>query len=124
MKTRHFENCSAPLCLEADDITDDMIWYSDEEICNANSKNGVPNWIKQQRKIAKKAKGKNIGFFTFKMLKRNCVIGSGIKGIDGDRYDVEDQVKRWFRGHKEKRVLTEKEKEILKKRLNKNFERR
>jgi len=112
--TLHFIHCSAPLCLDANDLRDDMIWYpSDEAICSAQPKTGVPNWIKQQRKIVRATKGRDIGYFTLKMLKRNCVIAKGIKGIDGDKQNTNWQIKRWFEKHRTKRKLSEAEQQKL-----------
>ena len=111
IKTKHFINCSAPLCLEANDIDDESIWYPSEDICSAQPKGGVPNWIKTQRKIKRKAEGKDIGFFSLKMLKRNCVICKGIKGINGDKINTGFQEKKWFEKHPVKRKKSEAEKQ-------------
>jgi len=120
-KTPHFEKCTAPLCLEADDIDDNSIWYANEPICSAQPKTGTPNWIKQQRKIARQTKqNPEIGFFTLEMLKRNCVVGKGMKGINGDKQNTKWQIKRWFEKHKTKRKLSEKEKEVIRERFKKN----
>ena len=119
-KTYHFDSCSAPLCLQASDLEDDSIWYTDEEICNANTNGRTPDWIKQQRKIAKLSKGKDVGFFTLKMLKRNCIIRTGIRGIDGDKNNVKEQKERWFKNHKPKRKRSEEEKKVSRERFKKN----
>jgi len=112
-ETRHFANCSSPLCLEAKDIDDKSIWYVDEPICNKQPKTGIPNWVKQQKKIVRKAKSKDIGYFTLGMLKRDCIISGGINGIEGDRFDEKEQIKRWFKKHPTKRVRSEKERKML-----------
>lgn len=127
-KTSHFDNCSAPICIQDDlESMSEMIWYPDEDICSLKDENNnIPIFIKQQRKIAKRSKkNNNIGYFTFKMLNVNCVIGCGIKGIDGDKKDddIKIQIKRWFRKHRPIRILTPEEKEekarIFKERMNK-----
>jgi hypothetical protein len=62
----------------------DRTWFADEDICRLAD---VPAWIKRQRKVAKKAAMG--GHFTLAMLKQDCHISKGIKGIDPDGTDKE-----------------------------------
>ena len=113
------ERCSAPLCpLDAKSL-EKGIWYPDEEIC-VNREFRFLDAIKNQRKIAKKAKSSST-FFTFKMLSRNCVIGSGITGINTDKEDWKEQEKQWLNKHHEKKKLSAEERAKLAERMKKNI---
>ena len=113
------ERCSAPLCpLDAVSL-ENGIWYPDEEICVNREFNSL-DAIKNQKKIAKRAKSSST-LFTFKMLSRNCVIGSGISGIDSDKDDCVEQEKQWIRKHHEKKKLTAEERAKLAERMKKNI---
>jgi hypothetical protein len=99
------EGCSAPLCpLDLESLNCGR-WYPDEEICK-NREFTNPTWIKNQKKIAKRARDKE-KYFTIEMLNRNCAIAKGIVGLDPDRAE-EPQLKEWLKKHPE---LSEKEKE-------------
>ena len=54
---RLFDSCSAPIC-PLDEQNSEYIWYPDEEICR--QRKDVPNWVTQQRKIAKDKKKRAI----------------------------------------------------------------
>lgn len=107
---KKFNYCSAPLCPLDEESLRDGLWYPDEEICTTQP---YPNWIKTQRKIARRCKDKD-KYFTYEMLDRNCVMGKGMVGLDPDR-DEKPQLKRWLRIHPPKRKLSEEEKEELRK---------
>lgn len=47
-----YQKCNAPLCPEINNP--DGIWYPDEPICRSHKFSAL-NWIRKQRKIAKKA---------------------------------------------------------------------
>jgi hypothetical protein len=47
----------------------------------------VPAWVKRQRKVSRKAVLG--GYFTLAMLKHDCQIRTGMKGIDPDGTDEE-----------------------------------
>jgi hypothetical protein len=66
---KFYGSCSAPLCpMLSDEQNTNCIWYPDEDICR--KRKGLPDWVKQQRKIAKKAKPENFWhYFTLDMLK-------------------------------------------------------
>jgi hypothetical protein len=77
MDCKYFDGCSAPLCPNDAGIAD-RVWFPDEDICRLAD---VPEWVKRQRKIAKKAAlGCTLrGYFTVAMLKQDCHISRGIK---------------------------------------------
>jgi len=115
MNCPSYQSCSAPLCPE--DLTEG-IWYPDEEICGANNKN--QKWIKQQRKIKKKAKSREL-YFTLAMLERNSKILVGTKGINPDgQVDEKQQIKNWLAKRPLRKEMTQAQKQEISKRLNKN----
>jgi len=57
-----FESCSAPICPLDEQSLKKGIWYPGEEICHKRL--GL-QWIKIQRRIAKKVKNKD-RYFTYK----------------------------------------------------------
>jgi len=97
------------------------VWYPDEEICTS-IKCGNKDWIRNQRKIKKRAANRNF-YFTHEMLCRNCQIRRGIDGLDPDNTSFSDKKaeESWLKKHPEKRKWTEEEKyrlaSPLKKRL-------
>ena len=111
---KFYESCSAPLCpMLLDKQNTNYIWYPDEEICRKIK--GLPSWVKQQRKIAKKAKPENCCYyFILDMLKVRFRVASSVRGLDPNM-DLEkegQQLKAWrkkFKGTK-KRKLTEAQK--------------
>jgi len=84
------------------------IWYPDEEICRLKK---IPDWIRRQKKIKNKAKDVD-KYFTYEMLKHNCIIGKGVKGLDPDLPE-EKQLKMWHEKHPLKKARTEKQQEVL-----------
>jgi hypothetical protein len=100
----------------------DRTWFPDEDICRLAD---VPDWVKRQRKVSKKATlGCALsGYFTLAMLKQDCRISKGMKGIDPDGTDTERAAweAAWFKAHpaitaemREKlRVAGEKKRELL-----------
>ncbi|MBA7580880.1 hypothetical protein ES708_22777 [subsurface metagenome] len=84
------------------------IWYPDEEICRLKT---VPNWVKIQKKIAKKTKDKNT-YYSYEMLSRNCKVGSGMTGLNSDKPE-KPQLTAWLKKHPPKKALSEKQKKIL-----------
>ena len=105
---RHFDSCSASLCPLDPEHLKAVIWYPDEEICQLKS---VPNWVKSQKKIAKKTKDKNT-YYTYEMLNRNCRVGRGMTGLNPDE-PQELQLIAWHNSHPQKKVISEKQKKIL-----------
>jgi hypothetical protein len=104
MDCKYFDGCSAPLC-PRDEGAADRAWFSDEDICRLIS---VPEWVKRQRKVSRKAAMG--GYFTLAMLKQDCRISKGMKGIDPDGTDRERAAGEaaWFKAHP---VITEEERE-------------
>ena len=104
---RHFDCCSAPLCPLGEKNLK-AIWYPDEEICRLKK---TPDWIKRQKKIAKKTKDKDM-YYTYEMLNRNCKVGNGMTGLNPDKSE-EPQLEDWFKKHSPKKALSEKQKNNL-----------
>ena len=95
-----FEKCDAPLCPLDSDSFKNSIWYPDEEICKYQKVNQL-EWIKRQRKLSEKAQ---FGFyFTYEMLNHKFIIRNGIKGLDPNRTESQEQadLKKWFSLHPE-----------------------
>jgi len=117
-----YEGCSAILCpLATEDENNNYIWYPDEDIC-ARYGLGL-DWIKRQKKIAKRAKE---GYFTFAMLKRNFIVGNGLQGLDPDELE-ESQLQKWLKKHpirKVKKEMSEAQKEIGRQALKQYWEKK
>lgn len=111
-----FIKCSAPLC-PLDEGLDTQMWYPDEPICAREGMSVEYPWLKTQKKIAKRTRREDL-YYTGKMVQRNCIVASGMVGLDPDR-DEKPQLDRWFRIHPAKRELTEEEKAILLERMKK-----
>jgi hypothetical protein len=107
MDCKYFDGCSAPLC-PGDEGVADRTWFPDEDICRLSD---IPDWVKHQRKVSRKAAMG--GNFTVAMLKHDCRISKGMKGIDPDGTDTERAADEaaWFKAHP---VITEKEREKYK----------
>ena len=89
-----YDPCACPLCpLDSKEDLAEYSWYPDEEVCPLKSN----VWIKQQKKIAKKAKDM-WKYYTLEMLKVKCRISTGITGIDPDRVP-EPQIEKWLETH-------------------------
>jgi hypothetical protein len=92
-----------------DEQNSNYIWYPDEEICR--KRNNLPDWIRQQRKIAKKVKPENYWYyFTLDMLKVRFRVTSSVKGLDPDNLNEEAQLRAWRKrnkGSKKRRNLVE-----------------
>jgi hypothetical protein len=95
MDCKYFDGCSAPLCPRDEGIAD-RSWFPDEDICRLKD---VPGWVKRQRKVSRKAA--EGGYFTVAMLKHDCQIRKGMKGIDPDGTDKERAAweAAWFKEH-------------------------
>jgi len=96
------------------------MWFPDEPICATEGMSTDYPWLQTQKKIAKKTRNQD-RYFTGKMVQRNCVVRSGLVGLDPNR-DEKPQLDRWFRDHPEKkkrRELTEEEKVIFRERMKK-----
>jgi hypothetical protein len=99
MDCKYFDGCSAPLCPK-DEEAADRTWFADEDICRLAA---VPDWVKRQRKVSRKAAlgGSPSGYFTLAMLKQDCQIRKGMKGVDPDGTDTKraDDEAAWFKAH-------------------------
>jgi hypothetical protein len=96
----------------SDEQNSNYIWYPDEGICR--KRNNLPDWIRQQRKIAKKAKPENYWYyFTLEMLKVRFRVTSSVKGLDPDNLNEEAQLRAWRKRNKgsKKKKITEKQRE-------------
>jgi hypothetical protein len=108
MDCKYFDGCSAPICPKDEGVTD-CAWFPDEDICRLVD---VPDWVKRQRKVSRRvAVGNSLGgYFTLAMLRHDCRICNGMKGIDPDGTDRERAAweAAWFKAHP---VITEEERE-------------
>ena len=95
MDCRYFDGCSAPLCPKDEGVAD-RTWFPDEDICRLAD---VPEWVKRQKKVSRKAA--QGGYFTLAMLKQDCRIKEGMKGIDPDGTDEKRAADEaaWFMAH-------------------------
>ncbi|MBA7706908.1 hypothetical protein ES703_115767 [subsurface metagenome] len=109
-----YETCSATLCPLNNPEEESAYWYPDEEICR---KHPVPDWVKSQKKIAKKVKDRS-KYFTFKMLNRNCRITKGIIGLDPEK-DEGLQLKKWLALHPTKKKMSLAQRKAVGERLRK-----
>jgi len=107
--------CEAPFCpLAASSFKG--IWYPGEDICRSRIYGNL-SWIQAQRKLVKAAAD---GYFTMEMLDRDCILKSGIRGLDPDR-EERPQLQEWMRKHPRKRQVTIEEKAEIKERLKKHI---
>jgi hypothetical protein len=106
MDCRYFDGCSAPLCPRDEGVAE-RTWFPDEDICRLAD---VPDWVKRQRKVSRKAAMG--GYFTLAMLKQDCRIVQGMKGIDPNGTDRERERDEaaWFVTHP---VITAEEREKM-----------
>jgi len=116
---QYYDDCSAPFCPLDPESLKHGIWYPDEDICQKRS---VPDWVRVQRKIAKRTPDVD-KYFTFEMLNRNCVIAQGIVGLDPDK-EEKPQLKRWLEKHPPKRKLTEEEKAMRREIAKRSFKKK
>lgn len=107
---KHRDECGAPLCR----IHGGTEWYPEEEICRRVW--GAPDWVKQQRKIAKKVKGISIYYFTQEMLEVPFRVTSAVKGINPDKPE-EPQLAAWFKRNKGRQKQVKLTKEDLETKL-------
>jgi hypothetical protein len=105
---KHYEYCSAPLCPILDDSENQKgIWYPDEEICRRSHK--LPVWVRQQKKIARKAEFSSYGFyFDLQMLQNKFRVTRQVRGLNPDR-PLETEKKRkadWLLHHRGRKPKT------------------
>jgi hypothetical protein len=115
MDCRYFDGCSAPLC-PGDEGIAARTWFPDEDICRLAD---VHDWVKRQRKVSRKAASgayfvvlrvQQIKSNTLAMLKQDCRLSRGMKGIDPNGTDKEqaNDEAAWFKAHP---VITAEERE-------------
>lgn len=110
--------CTAPLCPLDRDVERRM-WFPDELICTAKQFGGL-DWVRNQRKIKRRARDKS-RYFTLEMLKRNCRIRTGIKGLSPDIPSNKERrkVQEWLSKHPPKRrISSEERKKFMEKMKN------
>jgi len=110
---RHYGKCSAPLCpLLSEEENKKGLWYPEEEICRRRKY--LPEWVRQQRKIAAKAAEENYGFYyTLEMLMVPFRVTKSVKGLDPNRLDEKKQLAVWFKRYRgvRKRKLSAKQRD-------------
>jgi hypothetical protein len=108
---KYFESCSAPMC-PRDAGAAKTAWFANEPVCRLHN---VPEWVKQQQKIAKTGAYETAGCFTLPMLERRCIVGKKITGIDpdGTEADREDAEKTWLDKHPPIKPKSNEEREKL-----------
>lgn len=89
-----YETCSALICPL--NFHKEYIWYPGDEICKNKDYSNL-DWIKNQKKIAKKTKDGS-KYFNFQMLNRNCRVTKGIIGLDPEKEEGL-QLKKWLALH-------------------------
>jgi hypothetical protein len=110
-----YEVCEAPFCpLESNSL---IIWYAGEEICRERVHRNIP-LVQAQRKIAKFAPA---GYFTLEMLNRNCIIKTGMLGLDPDR-EERPQLQLWLKNHPAKQEISDEDREKRRELMKKNFD--
>ncbi len=80
---KSFEKCSAPICPLMEHI-EKAIFYPHEEICSNRLHNKI-KWIKNQRKVSRKNKSLDTGYFTLQTLTKLKATRKQLKGIDPDK---------------------------------------
>jgi hypothetical protein len=73
------------------------VWFPGEEICKTVPS---PDWVKRQRKLAKKLTFDS-GCFTVRMLERKCIVTAGTKGVDPGKGHPLDLEEKWLEKHQE-----------------------
>ena len=108
--------CDAPLCPLDRDIKW-RHWFPDEPICTAKQFRGL-DWVRNQRKIKKRARDKS-RYFTLEMLKRNCRIRTGIKGLSPDIPSDKEKrkVQKWLSKHPPQRRIPREERKKFTERM-------
>lgn len=111
---RH-EICNASLC-PLNNLDERSDWFPDEEVCKNKDYSNL-DWIKNQKKIAKKAKDAS-KYFNFQMLNRNCRVTKGIIGLDPEK-DEGPQLKKWLDLHPTMKKMSITQRKAVSERLRK-----
>lgn len=100
---KFYAGCEAPFCpLAAESYRG--ILYPGEEICRSRSQGNL-SWIQAQRRLIKANAG---GYFTMAMLERDCILKTGIRGLDPDK-EEKPQLQDWMRKHPRKKQVTDED---------------
>lgn len=96
---RYYNGCNAPLCPMATPQEQIFgVWYPDEDICRRRKE--VPQWVKQQRKVAKRLNDENVKtYFSLDMLKVPFRVTKKVIGIDPDKNESRQKT-AWFKRYK------------------------
>ena len=108
-----WETCSAPICPL--NFLKDSVWCPSDEVCKSRDYSNL-DWIKDQKKIAKKAKDRS-KYFTFQMLNRNCRITKGIIGQEQENEGP--QLKKWLALHPTMKKMSLAQRKAVGERLKK-----
>jgi hypothetical protein len=110
-----YEVCEAPFCpLEPNSLS---IWYPGEEICRDRIHRNL-SLVQAQHKLVKVAPA---GYFTLEMLNRNCIIKTGMLGLDPNK-EEKPQLQLWLKNHPEKQEITDEDREKRRELMKKNFD--
>ena len=111
---KKFERCAAPICPMVGMIDTSAIWFPREEICSLQ-KYCKTNLVRNQRKIAKKARNTE-GFFNQEMLSHRLIVGKLIKGICPDLPISESGkvISNWIGRHPERQMSEEQKRKLYK----------
>ena len=96
---KFYDGCNAQLCpILSEEENRKPNWFPDEDICRR--KKNIPDWVRQQRKIAKKSNPDNYWhYFTLDMLKVRFRVTKSVKGLDPNIGESLQLVK-WFKRNK------------------------
>lgn len=108
------ETCGASICPL--NFPEKYSWFPDEEICRNRDYFNL-DWIKNQKKIAKRTKDTS-KYFNFQMLNRNCRIVKGIIGLDSEK-DEALQLKKWLVLHPTRKKMSPAQRKIIAERFRK-----
>lgn len=99
-KCNHYEGCESPFCpMLSEEENRKRVWYPHEKICRRRK--DLPEWVRQQKKIAAKARRENHGFyFTLDMLMVPFRVSEGVTGLGSDEGDKEKKLRSWFKRNK------------------------
>jgi len=103
-----YEACGAPVCPL--NFPERFDWFPSDEICKNKNYSNL-DWIKNQKKIAKKAKDPD-KYFNFRMLNQNCRITKGIIGLDPEK-DEDLQLKKWLTLHPAQKKMSLAQRKIV-----------
>ena len=118
---KNFYKCNAPLCPLDETSIKHGVWYPNEEICKLSEYKEL-EWIKNQKKIQKKARDRDT-YYTVDMLDKHIRITSAMKGLNPDN-DYYVEFLKWIKAHPilEKREVSDEFKNRAREALKKYHE--